>query len=120
MDGSSETVIPYGAKTLKSKAQKESERAKRRDAKERGTLTDNELKEKIKRLEMEKRLNDLTNDQINSGKQATKDALKQIGTKVATTAGAGALLYVGKVIITGEFNPDELGDAVFRGGAKKK
>lgn len=112
--------IPRDAKTLKSKAQRESEKAKRRDVKERGTLTDAELKKKIQRLEMEKRLKDLTDDQVNSGKKATQDALKQIGTKVATTAGAGALLYMGKVIITGEFDAKELGDAVFRGGAKKK
>lgn len=104
----------------KTPEQKESERDKRKASKNRGTLSDKELDDRIKRLEKEKRLKDLTNEQVNSGRSETKRILRKVGATVATTALTGAALYAAKVLITGEFDPTELGNAVFRGGAKKK
>lgn len=108
---------------LKSQAQRESERQKRRDNRERGTLSDDELRQKINRLQMEQQLDKLTRDQVNRGQEYVTGILKDIGKKVAVTAGAGALLYGLKVAASGEpsnFDFGDLGNAVFNGGAKKK
>ena len=103
----------------KTPEQKESERDKRKASKNRGTLSDKELDDRIKRLEKEKRLKDLTDEQVNLGRSETKRVLRKVGTTVATTALTGAALYAAKALITGKFDPTELGNAVFRGGPKK-
>lgn len=112
------------ARAKKTKAQKESEVRKRADVKNRGTLSDAELKQKINRLQMEKQLRELTNDELNRGRRKTASLLENIGTstitKVATTALAGAALYGLKAAVSKKFNVEELGSAIFNGGAKKK
>lgn len=104
----------------KSDAQKETERAKKIASKNRGTLTDEELSEKIRRLEAEIRLKDLTEKDVSNGKKIVKDILIQTGTKVATTALAGAALYGMKALFTKNFDIKEFGNAIFNGGPKKK
>lgn len=104
----------------KSDAQKKSERAKKIVSKNRGTLTDEEIFEKIRRLEAEIRLKDLTEKDVSNGKKIVKDILVQAGTKVATTALTGATLYGTKALITKNFDLKEFGNAVFNGGSKKK
>lgn len=104
----------------KSDAQKASESKKKADVKNRGTLTTAQLQQKIQRLQMEKQLRELTEAELEPGKRAAKQALAQIGTKVATTAISGAALYAIKAAVSGQFNAQELGSAVFNGGPKKK
>lgn len=104
----------------KTKEQKTSEKKKRLDSKNRGTLTTQQLKKKIERLQMEKQLRELTESELNPGRKAVKSALTQIGTKVATTAISGALLYGVKAAVTKQFDARELGNAIFNGGPKKK
>lgn len=110
------------AKSLSKKTpkQKESESKKRSDAKNRGTLSDAELKSKIERLKMEKELGKLTDEVVSSGKAYTTQILKSVGTKVAVTAATGATLYALKAAISGNFDLEDLGKAVFNGGPKKK
>ena len=107
-------------KVRKTEAQKESERQKRYDVKNRGALSDEELQAKIKRLQMEKQLRELTESELNYGKRVTDKTIENIGTKVATTAIPGATLYLIKSAVSGEFDAKELGNAIFNGGAKKK
>ena len=104
----------------KTKEQKLSEKKKKIDSKNRGTLTVAQLKKKIERLQMEKQLRELTESELNPGRKAVKSALTQIGTKVATTAISGALLYGVKAAVTKQFDARELGNAIFNGGPKKK
>lgn len=106
--------------TGKTENQKSSEVKKRLDAKNRGTLTNKELKEKIERLEMEKRLNELTKSEIDSGKAYVEKILKDAGARVLTTAIAGAALYTVKAAVSGSFDAKEFGNAIFNGGPKKK
>lgn len=115
-------LTPEARKNLvkKTDEQKESERQKRTDSKNRGTLSDSELRKKIERLELEKRLKDLTDSQVNQGRKETTDLLKRIGTSVAATAITGAALYAIKAAVSGNFDPEQMADAIFRGGAKKK
>lgn len=94
----------------KKKAKSEDEQIKdrmRADVKARRMLSDKDLTEKIARLEKEKRLRELTDSEINGGKAAIKDILKNAGTKTATAIAAGAAMYAVKVALTGKV---DLGD----------
>ena len=82
--------------------------------------TNAQLKKKIERLQLEKQLRELTNSEVNSGRVYAQKILKDVGSKVLTTAASGALLYAGKAAITKSFSPQELANAIFNGGPKKK
>ena len=100
--------------------QRASATKKRTHAKNRGTLTNAQLKQKIERLQLEKQLRELTNAEVNSGRVYAQKILKDVGSKVLTTAASGALLYAGKAAITKSFSPQEFANAIFNGGPKKK
>lgn len=107
VDGPTESSIPKNAKTLTS-------------SKQIRKMSDKELAAKIKRLEMEKKYKDLEKGTVDDGERFAKEVLTSIGKKTLTTAGAGALLYLGKYAVTGQFDAGEFGNAIFNGGAKKK
>lgn len=107
-------------KPKKTQAQLKSEDAKRRDMVNRGTLSDEELRQKIQRLKMEKELRELTETELDYGKRVVNRALETIGVKVATTAISGAALYGLKALASRSFSGKELGSAMFNGGPKKK
>lgn len=69
----------------------------RRDAlsavKNRRTLSDEELDARIKRLEKEKKLKDLTTEDIIPGKKFVKNVMSDSGKKILTTVISGAALY---------------------------
>lgn len=98
----------------------DSRRKKLEDSKNVGYMKANELNEKVRRLEQEKRLKDLTTELYNPGKKTVMDLLQSTGGRIAATAITGAALYGAKALITKKFESDEFADAVFRGGAKKK
>ena len=83
-------------------------------------MSDTELTSKIERLKKEVEYRKLK-EGSEPGKAYVKELIKQVGTRVVPTVAAGASLYfLGRTAIGGEFNRKELGEAVFRGGAKKK
>lgn len=88
--------------------------------KQRSKMTDSELNARIKRLEKETRLKDLEKKNVDEGKAYAKEILKDVGKRVIVTAATGAILYGGKVIISGQYDRGDFGNAVFNGGAKKK
>jgi hypothetical protein len=88
--------------------------------KQRNNMTDSELQQRINRLEKEIKLKDLEKRNIDSGKSIATDILKNVGTKTITTLATGASVYAAKALVTGKFDAQEFGDAIFRGGAKKK
>ena len=90
------------------------------DVKNRRTMSTTELKNKIERLKLEQQYKELSDADISPGKAYTEQILKDVGKRALTTALTGAALYAGKAIISKNFNPIELGNAVFNGGAKKK
>lgn len=100
--------------------QRVSEIKKRTDSKNRGTLTNAQLKAKIERLQMEKQLRELTNQEVNSGKVYAQKILKDVGSRVLTTVATGAVLYAGKAAVSGTFDTKEFANAIFNGGPKKK
>lgn len=104
----------------KSPEQLESESQKKSDAKNRGTLTNAQLREKIERLKLERELNELTKSELSAGKKFVEDVLKDVGKKTLTTALTGMALYGTKAIVSKDFDRKELGEAIFNGGPKKK
>lgn len=93
---------------------------KREDLKNRSILSDDQLRKKINRLQMEKQLRELTASEINSGKSYVQSILKDVGKRTLTTAFSGAALYAGKAFVTKSFDVKEFGGAIFNGGPKKK
>jgi hypothetical protein len=91
-----------------SKADKKVKAEMRKSVKNRRLLSDKDLTEKIGRLEKEKKLRELTDSEINSGKKATGDIMKSVGTKVATTVISGAALYAVKYALTKKVDPIDL------------
>lgn len=62
-------------------------------------MTDEELAQRIGRLQQEKKLKDLTEESLHPGRKAVTDSLKNVGTKVVISAAIGALAFGGKLII---------------------
>lgn len=89
----------YGRKAAKAirkaekKARKQAVKKLRRANRNRRIMSDEELEYAIKRLEKERRLKDLTDKEINEGKQYTKELLKDIGKKTIPLAVSTATLY---------------------------
>jgi hypothetical protein len=85
------------------------ERAKmseRTASKYRRTLSDEELDARIKRLEKEKRLKELTENDISPGKKFVKDVMSSSGKKVAATLVSGATLYAVKMALNKKQDPE--------------
>lgn len=77
-------------------------RAKRKDAKRRRqTLKDKDLDQLVKRLEQEKKLKNLLDEDLAPGRTATKKLLANAGTKVAGTVLAGAGVWAVKAALDG-------------------
>ena len=99
---------------------REAKRQKVRDLKNKRNMSDAELANKIRRLQMEKQLRELTESEVAPGRTLAKNILIDIGKRTIATAATGAILYAGKAAVSGQFNKSEMADAIFRGGAKKK
>ena len=120
-DGS---LTAAGKRRSVAEAQKQSEKQKKLDVKNRGTLSDADLKQKIARLQMEKQLRELTNEELHRGRSKILSVVETIGvqtvTGVTTTALKGASLYGLKAAFSKKFDFEDFGTAIFNGGAKKK
>lgn len=77
-------------------------RTKRKDAKRRRqVLSDKDLDGLVKRLEQEKKLKNLLDEDLSPGRTATKKLLANAGTKVAGTVLAGAGVWAIKAALDG-------------------
>ena len=103
-----------------SEQQAASEKQKISDMKNRGTLSEDELRQKIKRLELERDLKNLTQSEITPGRKFVQDVMKDAGKKAATSIVSGTALYMVKASISQEFNRKEFAEYVANGGPKKK
>ena len=96
------------------KAARNAEKAERANAsKNRRQLSDEELTKRVKRLEQEKKLKNLTDEDVAPGRTAAKNFLKSTGARVLTTAAVGALVYAGHYVMTGKLPkhaPESLAD----------
>ncbi len=83
-------------------------------------MSDKELQQKIKRLQLEKQYKDLREADTSPGRKYVSDVLSSAGKKALTVAAAGAISYAIKVAITKEFNPAEAARYVAANPNKKK
>ena len=115
------------------KSPKRAIKQRKKDLKQRRTLTDEEIKQRIERIKLEKQFKEITEDDIAPGRNATKKVLSDAGKKVLGTVAVGASLYLIKAAVEakvsgGDFksnfksaiDPKEFGESVFNGGPKKK
>lgn len=76
-------------------------RTERKDVRrKRQTLSDKDLDKYIKRLESEKKLKSLLDDDLTPGKSLTQQIIRSSGTKVAGAVLAGTGMYVVKGVLT--------------------
>ena len=79
-------------------------RAKRKDAKRRRqVLSDKDLDGLVKRLEQEKKLKSLLDEDLSPGRTVAKKLLSNAGTKIAGTVLAGAGVWAVKTALEGGF-----------------
>lgn len=120
----------YGRKAAKAirkaekKARKQAVKRLRRANRNRRIMSDEELEYAIKRLEKERRFKDLTDKEINEGRQYTKELLKDIGKKTVPLAVSTAALYsLGIAANNRGFEAGKLADDVYslyKSSMKKK
>lgn len=92
----------------------------RKASKNRRLLSNEEIRNRIERIRLERQLKDLTDEELTPGRKFVKDVLSSSGKKVATTVVSGVTLYAVKAAFTGKINFKEMGEAAFNGGPKKK
>lgn len=111
------------AKLAKNRVKKEEKAAKKdrkEAAKHRRILSDADIKQRIERLQNEKRLKELTDSDLKPGRTAVANILKSSGTKVASAAAAGAAAYAIKVAMTKKFDIGEAASYIVSNPNKKK
>ena len=101
-------------------AQKAEKRERANASKNRRQLSDEELNKRVKRLEQEKKLKNLTDEDVAPGRTAVKNFLKSTGGRVLTTAAVGGLVYAGHYAMTGKFDPQQAANYIFPNPNKKK
>lgn len=112
-----------GSLTEKGKQREETKSVKkeRRElSKSRRSIDTDVLEDTIKRLENEKKLKDLVDEDTRPGKKFMSDVFKTSGKRILTTGITGAGMYAAKNAIDRKFDKYELARAVYRGGANKK
>ena len=120
----------YGRKAAKEirkaekKARKQAVKKLRKANRDRRIMSDEELEYAIKRLEKERRFKDLTDKEINEGRQYTKELLKDIGKKTVPLVVSTAALYsLGIATNNRGFEAGKLADDVYslyKSSMKKK
>lgn len=108
-DGS---LTPAGKKRYDRKADRVRKKDMRAAVKNRRLLTDDELDQRIKRIEKEKKLRDLTDVEINRGRKAVGEVLSTSGKQIATSTITGATKYGIKAVMTKSFSVKEAADYV--------
>lgn len=104
------------AKAEKKAEQKRANTEKKSAAKVRGTMTDDELRARIQRLQLEKQLRELTEAEVSPGRKFVKEVMRDSGKQAATQVAKNAMLFTGKEIVGKGFGQKELADALFNVG----
>lgn len=77
-------------------------------------LSSDELAKRIKRMETEKKYNQLNRDDVSEGRQFVNDVLTNSGRRVATTVLTGASLVAIKAALTSKFGENVAREATRR------
>mgnify|MGYP007101906642 CR=1 FL=1 len=114
-----EKAAQHAARNKKSQEQKQDELAKKAAAKNRGVLSDEDIKSKIARLKLEKELRELTENEVSPGRKYATQIMKNIGDRVLTDLGTKAVTYTIGAALNKNFNLKDLGKAMVPGSDKK-
>lgn len=113
-DGS---LTPAGKARERTKNEK---KERRKLSGNRRTVSLEELTKQINRLETEKKLKSLIDEDIRPGRTMVAKILKSGGSKVLSRAVAGGIAYAVRYALTKEFNPKEFANYVSSNPNKKK
>ena len=83
----------------KRQARKDIAKSRKAASKNRSLMSDAELDKRIKRLEKEKRLRELTESEVSSGKSYAKKAMDRYGNQVAAAVVAGTTAVTVKEVV---------------------
>lgn len=132
VESSTNEITHHGVKGMKwgirrnrrskaaSKRSKKVKRSRAKDTKNRRLLSNEELKKRIDRLELEKKYKQLSDEDLHPGRTMVRNFLQSVGGKVVTSAAIGSLAYAGKVAISKKPNLDEAANYIFPNPNKKK
>jgi hypothetical protein len=93
------TLTEAGKRHYNREANRAVKKERKSAVKNRYTMSDKEIQDRINRMNLEKRMKDLTDDDLTPGKTAVKNAFSKAGKVVMTAAIVGALAYGGKLAI---------------------
>lgn len=110
---------PYQKRQLKKRAKIEKARRKYSAKKVRG-LSDDDLRDRINRIELEQKYKSLTKKDLSPGRAAVNQILSESGKKVATTAAAGIMAYAIKSKMTKNFDWKEAANYIAPNPNQKK
>ena len=95
---------------VKTSRKEQATRAKRQDMmNRRRTIKDKDLDSLVRRLEQEKKLRTLVNQDLSPGKAFVANTIQQSGSKIASAVATGAGMYVVRGLITKNWSLTELG-----------
>lgn len=118
------TLTAAGKKRDAAKSARDANKAKLQDRREayknRRSLSDEELGSRVRRLEQEKKLKSLTEEDIAPGRSAVKKLLHSTGAKVLYTAALGGAIYAGHYALTGKYDPYTAANYIFPNPNKKR
>lgn len=78
----------------------------------RRTISDEELRARINRLQLEKQFRELSDQDLHRGREVAKNILGFAGSQTAKTVAAGTMLYAAKVGMTKSFSWREAADYI--------
>lgn len=99
--------MKWGVRKPRTKAEAKRRVQRQKLSDNRRKLSDDDLKKAVDRIQTEKKLKDLVDEDLRPGKTVAKKILSDSGQKVARTVVAGAGLLAIKTLMTKKFNPHD-------------
>ena len=93
---------------------------RKRASRTRRSLSDNDVTDLVKRLENEKKLKTLIDQDVSPGRTFAKSVMSDAGKRALTTIATGGMLYGAKYAFDKQFDAKEFGRVISRGGFDKK
>lgn len=93
---------------------------RKRASASRRSLSDKDVTDLVKRLENEKKLKSLIDQDVSPGRTFAKTVMSDAGKRALTTIATGGMLYGAKYAFDKQFDAKEFGRVISRGGFDKK
>lgn len=106
------TLTDAGRKRRAKADNKAAAKSQKKAVKNRKSLTEAELDNRIKRLEKEKKLKQLVGEEVTPGKTWVNNIMSNAGNRALTTIATGTILYITKASLEKKFDAKEAADYV--------